>query len=340
MKIPVAPKITRVLVLLLLIAFQLNALVSCDAAPLLWQSIPPTPTLTLTPTATATCTPTPTATATATPTPTATPTIEPLHLTVNLDPPQVKEGHTLLIKLLANRGITASAALDERRLFFIPGYGGAWALVGIPVGSAGGSHPLQISVTDSFGTSVSLSLNVIVVREDFGTEYIQVPADRVNLLDNRLLREEAQRLNQVFARITPQQFWQGVFIWPHVGRVTSPFGVRRTYNDGSKGYHGGIDIAGDIGDPVVAANYGRVALAAPLQVHGNTVILDHGWGVYSAYYHLSEILVQEGQQVQQGETIGRLGNTGLSTGAHLHWETRVGGVLVNPLEWTNRPIPE
>ncbi|MGB9880022.1 MAG: M23 family metallopeptidase, partial [Anaerolineae bacterium] len=158
--------------------------------------------------------------------------------------------------------------------------------------------------------------------------------------DAQLLREEAQRLDQIFARITPQQFWQGVFIWPYVGRVTSPFGIRRTYNDGSNGYHGGIDIAGDAGAPVVAANNGRVALAAPLQVHGNAVILDHGWGVYSAYYHLSEVLVQEGQQVKQGDIIGYLGNTGLSTGAHLHWEMRVGSVLVNPLEWTGRSIPE
>ncbi|MBC7262720.1 MAG: M23 family metallopeptidase, partial [Chloroflexi bacterium] len=278
MKSRVVAKINRTLALLLPAILLLNALVGCEAVTSLWQAVPPTPTPTLTPTATATCTPSPTATATVTPTPTATPTIEPLQLTVNLDPPQVKQGHTLVIKLLANRGFAASAALDERRLFFIPGANSAWALVGIPVGSVEGPHPLQVSVMDGFGTSLSLSLSVMVVKEDFGTEYIQIPADRVNLLDAQLLREEAQRLDQVFARITPQQFWQGVFIWPYVGRVTSPFGIRRTYNDGSNGYHGGIDIAGDAGAPVVAANNGRVALAAPLQVHGNAVILDHGWG--------------------------------------------------------------
>ena len=70
------------------------------------------------------------------------------------------------------------------------------------------------------------------------------------------------------------------------------------------------------------------------------MVLDHGWGLYSLYGHLSEILVQEGQEVSRGDLIGRLGNTGLSTGAHLHWEMRVGGVAVNPLEWTSRLIPE
>jgi murein DD-endopeptidase MepM/ murein hydrolase activator NlpD len=162
----------------------------------------------------------------------------------------------------------------------------------------------------------------------------------MNLLEPAVVREEAQRLDQVLARITPQRLWQGTFIWPHAGRVTSPFGIRRTYTEGYESYHSGIDIAGDANAPVVASNHGQVALAAPLQFRGNAVILDHGWGVYSGYYHLSEIVVSEGQQVAQGELLGRLGNTGLSTGAHLHWEIRVGGVSVNPLEWTSRQIPE
>nr|MBC7245730.1 M23 family metallopeptidase [Chloroflexota bacterium] len=339
MKSRTTARIPKTFALALLAAFLIAG---CDVVTSLWQAPSPTfiPTPTLTATATNTLTPTPTVTATATPTPTATPTVVPLHVTVNLDPPQVKQGHTLVIKISANRGIITNAVLDERRLFFIPGTSGAWALVGIPVGSAVGTHPIQVSIADSMGTSVSVSLSVVVIGEDIGKEYIQIPSDRVNLLDAQLVQEEAQRLNQVFAIITPQQFWQGVFIWPHVGRVTSPFGIGRTYNDGSTSFHGGIDIAGEIGAPVVAANNGRVALAAPLNVHGNAVILDHGWGVYSGYYHLSEILVQEGQQVKQGELIGRLGNSGLSTGAHLHWEMRVGGILVNPLEWTERQIPE
>lgn len=296
----------------------------------------PTPTATVTPTATATVTPTATPTSTSTPTP----TVEPLHLALNFHPPQVSQGHTLWIEVLANRAITVTGALDERRLFFVPKPGGAWAVVGVPVVAQAGAHPVQLSVADSLGGSVSTTVSVMVAATDFGSEQIHVPPDRVNLLEPEVVREEAQRLEQVFAYLTPQQFWQGTFIWPHAGRVTSPFGIARTYNDGYKSYHGGIDIAGEAGAPVVASNHGRVALAAPLKVRGNVVILDHGWGVYSGYYHLSEILVSEGQQVAQGEMIGRVGNTGLSTGEHLHWEMRVGGVLVNPLEWTARQVPE
>ena len=190
------------------------------------------------------------------------------------------------------------------------------------------------------GDGVTTTVSVTVSAVDFGSEQIYVPADRVGLLEPGLVQAEAQRLDQVFAHITADQYWQGMFIWQHTGRVSSPFGIRRAYNDGPNSYHGGVDIVGETGAPVVASNQGRVALAGPLKVRGNAIIIDHGWGVYSAYYHLAEVLVMEGQQVGQGDLVGRLGNTGLSTGAHLHWEMRVGGVPVNPIEWTTREIPE
>ncbi|MDP2952501.1 MAG: M23 family metallopeptidase, partial [Chloroflexota bacterium] len=180
---------------------------------------------------------------------------------------------------------------------------------------------------------VSTTAPVTVVGADLGSEEIYVSRPEVP-------EQETQRIGQVFAFVTTRQYWQGAFIWPHNGRVTSPFGMGRTYNNGWSSYHSGIDLSGDLGAPVVAAATGRVALAAPLLVQGNAVILDHGWGVFSGYYHLSEILVTEGQEVVQGELIGRIGNTGLSTGAHLHWEIRVGGVPVEPGEWTSRQIPE
>ena len=295
-----------------------------------------------TPTATSTATPTVTATPTATPTVTATPTptLEPLRLSVTLDPPQAAQGHTLVVRVTANRAIAVEGALGERSLTFVSSPDGAWAVAGMPVAARTGAHPVQLFISDSLGGAVSTTVSVNVVAADFGVEQIYIPSDRIGLLDPEVVAAEVQRLDQVWGAVSPQQYWHGVFAWPHLGEITSPFGIGRTYNDGSVSHHGGVDISGDIGAPVAAANAGRVALAAPLAVRGNVVILDHGWGVYSGYYHLSEVLVTEGQQVAQGETIGRLGDSGLSTGAHLHWEMRVGSVLVDPLEWTARMIPE
>jgi murein DD-endopeptidase MepM/ murein hydrolase activator NlpD len=337
----------------LLLALSVAALMAgCSIMDALWPNIWPaptstptstptaTPTATLTPSPTPTATPTLTPTATATPTPTPTKTPELLRLSANLDPLAVKQGHTLVVQVSANRTITARGTFDGRSLFFVPNADGAWAVTGVGVAAAPGAHLIQLSVVDSLGMEVATTVSVIVAGEDFASEEIVIPSDRVELLEPEASQEEAQRVASVFATTTPVQLWQGAFIWPHVGKITSPFGSVRGYNDGHSSAHGGIDISGEVGAPVIAAASGRVALAAALRVRGNAVIIDHGLGVYSGYYHLSEILVQEGQQVVQGETIGRLGNTGLSTGAHLHWEMSVGGVLVDPSEWTTRQIPE
>jgi len=259
---------------------------------------------------------------------------------MTLDPPKVKQGHTLLLEVLSNRPIAATGDFEGRPLSFSPEPGGAWAVVGVSVVAKPGAHPIQFSIADSLGATASTTVTVEVEAEDFGAEQINIPADRVGLLDPGVSADEAKRLAEVFAVVTPTQFWQGAFIRPYPGQVTSPFGMWRTYNGGQHSYHSGIDLSGAEGAPVVAANSGRVVLAAPLQVHGNTVVLDHGWGVCSAYYHLSQILVSEGQQVAQGDSVGLLGNTGLSTGAHVHWDMRVGGVPVDPVEWTERKFPK
>ncbi len=294
----------------------------------------PASTATFIPTATAT--PTLTATATATPTP----TFQPLRLSVSLHPPEVAQGHTLWVQVQSNRSISVTGSLDGRSLSFAPVSGGAWALAGVPVEAEPGAHSIDVSIEDGFGASVSVSVPVVFKTQQFGYEQIDIPADRQGLLAPNVVLAETELLSAVFAEASPEKLWEGLFAWPHVGEITSSFGMSRTYNGVQSGFHGGVDITGELGAPVFAANAGRVALAAQLQVRGNAVILDHGCGLFSAYYHLSEILVQEGQEVTQGELIGRLGNTGLSTGAHLHWEIRVGDVLVDPVEWTSNLMPD
>ncbi len=318
------------------------ALAGCSIAEALSLLRPPTATWTPEPTATATSTPTATPTVTLTPTPTSTPTPtpEPLRLTLSFDPPQVEQGHTLLIRVQANRAIMVSGSLDDQALRFAALPDGAWAVAGVPVTAREGGHPVQLTITDSLGASVSTTVSAAVLAADFGAESIVIPDDKIGLLSAEASQADALRLGAAFALLTPQQLWSGSFLQPYDGPVTSPFGMRRTYNDGGASYHAGIDFGGDLGDPVVAAASGRVVLADALQVRGNTVILDHGRGVFTAYYHLSQILVNAGQDVAQGEQVGLVGNTGLSTGAHLHWELRIGGVPVQPLEWINRTFPQ
>lgn len=119
---------------------------------------------------------------------------------------------------------------------------------------------------------------------------------------------------------------------PH--RTSSPFGVRRTYiydtGRRSVSYHWGVDYAGPTGTPVYAPAPGRVLLAKPRVVSGNSIMIEHLPGVISIYYHLDSLRVTEGQEVQAGDLIGTIGSTGLSTGPHLHFEVRVHGIPIAP----------
>ena len=299
----------------------------------------PTATSTATPTHTSTCTPTLTPTATVLPTP------EPLHLFVQFDPSPARQGDTVLINLSANRRFRVAGSLGGRPLHFVlRGEGevseAAWAVVGIAVTELPGDLPLQLQVVDDLGRESAVSVNLTVEAADLGAEVINVPPDRQDLLESPASAEEARLLRDLYQGWTPERYWEGRFVWPHLGPVTSGFGMARVYNDVRRSsYHGGVDISGDVGMPVSASAAGRVVLARELQVHGGAIVIDHGLGVYSAYYHLSAIAVAVGQAVNQGDVIGRVGNTGLSTGAHLHWEMSVGGVLVDPREWAARDIP-
>jgi murein DD-endopeptidase MepM/ murein hydrolase activator NlpD len=145
----------------------------------------------------------------------------------------------------------------------------------------------------------------------------------------------------LWSQVGPRPLWEGTFGLPIASnRVTSPFGTRRSYNNGPVGgFHTGTDFGAGNGTPIYAPAAGRVALAEELVVRGNSVLIDHGLGVFSGYWHQSDLAVQEGQTVQPGDPIGYVGDTGLVTGNHLHWEMRVGGIAVDPMQWTEMAVP-
>ena len=138
----------------------------------------------------------------------------------------------------------------------------------------------------------------------------------------------------------PRPLWSEPFLMPITGRETSGFADARRYVAGGRvSYHNGLDIAAPQGTPVAVANDGVVVVAGQYPVKGGWVMVDHGFGVFSHYFHMSRIDVQVGQEVSRGEVIGAVGSTGLATGPHLHWEVRVGLAPTNPLEWVDRAWP-
>ena len=327
------------LVLILLLA-------GCAATPAAPTETPrPSPTVTATASATATRTPTltssptatPTLTATPTPTLTPTPTPVPLRAEVTLDPPQVVQGHTSVVCVSTNRSCRVSGMIQDRQLPFISQDGLEHvAFVGVRALAKAGRQPLRVVIRANDGQQVTLDTSLSIVPGNYGHETIHFSPEVAKLLDPKITRPELLRLAKVYAAFTPEIYWEGAFDWPWVGPITSQFGTRRQYGDAIRSYHTGIDIDGETGDIIRAPARGIVVLAEMLQVRGGAVILDHGAGVLSGYYHLDSIDVEVGQTVERGDPLGKMGAAGLVTGSHLHWELRVGGVAVSAKEWAER----
>jgi murein DD-endopeptidase MepM/ murein hydrolase activator NlpD len=207
-------------------------------------------------------------------------------------------------------------------------------LIPVPIYTQTGVYPLNLTLTPTSGDIVNLLLNVQVQAGNYGSQYITLPADRLDLLNVGVEENEINILRNVTSRINPQRYLTGALSLPAAAVMNSPYGTRRAYNGGAfDRYHNGADFAGATGSPVLAAGAGQVVLADVLNIRGVSVIIDHGWGIYTNYSHLSERYVNLGDMVQVGQIIGTVGNTGRATGAHLHWELWLNGVAIDPMQW-------
>lgn len=206
------------------------------------------------------------------------------------------------------------------------------AFIGVPALLAPGAYDVAVHV-QALDRVVDVTLPFVVAPGRYDYERLDLPADRQSLLDPTLSQQERVKVAALRKLRSPERFWEFPFRYPVQGPVTSYYGSRRSYGYGFGSYHEGTDFRVEIGDPVYAPASGVVILAEPLVVRGRAILIDHGWGIVTGYWHLSRIDVTVGQSVTQGEIIGAVGNTGLSTGPHLHWELWVNGVSVSPLQW-------
>ncbi len=255
-------------------------------------------------------------------------------------PSPVPQGQVLVIAARADEGAFLDGWLNAQRLAFSRDGDVAFALVPVGFADPPGARQLVVWARTSPGDAVRMALTVQVREGTFESSLVTIPPDRVYLLDPALIEQDRLQLERAFGTRTVRKLWAGEFLQPIQGTLTTSFGAYREYNDGRReSRHGGIDLSAPTGTPVLAANAGRVVFAGPLQVYGNGIVIDHGLGLASAYFHLHTIGVQVGQMVQKGDVIGTVGNTGLSTGAHLHWEMRLGNVPVDPTQWMSHAIP-
>jgi len=310
---------------------------------------PPTPTA-----APATATAEPTAEATPTPAPeppTATPAppspappTTPPATGVTLGPPQVPQGGATVVQVVGASAAAAVADFAGRQYPLLASEGAFWGVLGVPGNHPPGEYPVLVTLVTADGRTLrQIQASLIVTAAGFPVEYVQLDPAVAALLDPAIVLEEIDRRAAIYAAFTPERLWSGPFLLPVQGPITGVYGAGRSYNGGPvTDYHRGTDITAEEGTPVMAANTGRVAFVGDLSVRGRSVILDHGDGVFSAYHHLSEAAVVQGQLVNKGDLVGMVGQTGLAEGPHLHWEIVVRGVEVDALLWTQGeygPLP-
>ncbi len=262
---------------------------------------------------------------------------------VTYSPEQFIQGHTSEIKVKSLEGTTLTGSLGDYPLSFFTENGETYlALQGLHAKESLGIKPLSISGTLADGTPFAHTQMVQINSGNYHYEDITgVPQETVSL---KLTEEETSSLKEYADQATPKKLWTGLFqapVPPELsGAFASYYGNRRSYNgSGYYYFHSGLDFFSVMGGNIYAAAPGKVVYTGSLLLHGNTTMINHGWGVYTLYAHQSEFLVQTGQQVDAGELIGRVGSTGRSTGAHMHWEVWVGGLQVDPMDWLKTAYP-
>lgn len=262
----------------------------------------------------------------------------PVELAFNFD--EIVPGRLGMVMVTGWDVASATGMFDGRPVYFHRDGESLVALIAASLEIEREGQYLDASITLYSGEVVNYHLPVKIAWAGYGKQTINIPSNLGYLLEPAINDTETQLLLRVYSQNSPQRFWDGQLELPVDGTTTSPFGVYRSYNDGTlTARHTGQDLRAPVGTPVHASAPGRVVLAESLDVRGNTVIIDHGWGVLTGYSHFSEILVEPGQMVQAGEIIGMSGNTGRSTGPHLHWELAVGGTWVDPLVWVMPEMP-
>lgn len=256
-------------------------------------------------------------------------------VTLSLTAPAAPQGG--LVELSVSGGIPISELMGEWAGTSLP----FWtddrnvqhALLGVDLERAPGQYDLDIS-GETRGDKLSCSATVDIRAGHFAIESLKVAPGFVELSpeDRARADKESVHVHEVFARVNPERLWTGKFRMPLAGnRSGHNFGKRRVLNGKSGSPHTGLDIPAPAGTPIHASQRGRVVLAENLFFSGNTVIVDHGLGVYTFYGHMESMNVTEGDNVNAGAVLGLVGATGRATGPHLHWSLVVDGARVNPL---------
>lgn len=256
-----------------------------------------------------------------------------------------KQGQVLVVKVPSeDESATVQGTFLGRSIRFFPDLRldepkGFVGLLGIDLQDEPGTHDLAVEIKTA-DQSRMLAYTVTVLKEKFHIEHLTLPKDKVDLDEKAVARwkAEQEQIKTGLAIDSQSRLWQPGFMEPVNGRRTGIFGSVRIMNGQPRNPHNGEDISAPLGTPVAATNDGVVRLTVDHFFSGKGIFLDHGLGFYSMYFHLSEVLVKDGDVVKAGQIVGKVGATGRATGPHLHWGVKLNGARVNPYSLLDLPF--
>jgi murein DD-endopeptidase MepM/ murein hydrolase activator NlpD len=261
-----------------------------------------------------------------------------LHLVVLLLAAIVgQQGQAVRLSIADEPGIEKAEIRFQDKTIPYTHIGKEWiTVVGLDLDLKPGNYTGEVRVTKS-GRVERHTVTVSVKKVNFPIQRLQVADEYVELSPENTDRalKEAKELEEIHNTISGPALWKESFVVPIPGGTGSSFGKRRVFNGESRNPHAGADLKATTGTPIRSTNRGRVVLARDLFFTGNTVIVDHGLGIYTLYAHLSRIDVAKDAIVERSQVIGLAGATGRVTGPHLHWGARVQNTRVDPFSLIN-----
>ncbi|MEW6599525.1 MAG: M23 family metallopeptidase [Nitrospirota bacterium] len=248
-------------------------------------------------------------------------------LKVTVSPKDVIPGDVFLLKVETDGPMPVEAEFLGNKITLYPINGKQFlAMVPVDIDTAPAKYNISITAGEALQKTV-----INVRRHTFRTIKLTLPEAKVTLSpeDEQRAVREAELLNRIWPENTAP-VWNGRFASPTNTETSTEFGVKRIMNEKKTSVHRGMDFKGEAGAPVRAINAGTVVLTEDLFFGGNTLIVDHGMGLYSVYMHLSKFNVSKGDKVSKSQIIGLIGSTGRATGPHLHMSVKLNGMSVNP----------
>ena len=255
-------------------------------------------------------------------------------VTITSECRRLSQGEVVKVCLASPGPLSAVLSFDGREYPFASDREGLkhFALIALGVDLKPGTYDVVIHLKPSRGTPKDIPFKLAISRGTFPSKNIRVARRFTSptSADIKRIDRERELLGRIYGASVPGWLGSGRFVMPLKGKTSGVFGERRVFNDDSVSRHRGIDILSPEGVPVKASNAGKVVLARNLYFSGNTVIINHGIGLFSIYCHLSKTIVREGSFADKGKILGYTGSTGRSTGPHLHWGLRLVDEYADP----------